>query len=71
MVASAADDAGDCATLLAILGLNPADGLAAPDGGPQSRADPASAQPADVQPRISGLSSKCSRLQPWWRAGIA
>ncbi len=30
MVASAADDAGDCATLLAILGLNPADGLTAP-----------------------------------------
>jgi hypothetical protein len=32
VVASAADDAGDCATLLAILGLNPADGLTAPDG---------------------------------------
>nr|WP_086863307.1 hypothetical protein [Amycolatopsis lexingtonensis] len=30
LVASAADDAGDCATLLAILGLDPADGLAAP-----------------------------------------
>ncbi|MFF1612800.1 hypothetical protein ACFVYA_33960 [Amycolatopsis sp. NPDC058278] len=34
MVASSADDADDCATLLAILGLDPADGLAGPDGGP-------------------------------------
>jgi hypothetical protein len=32
VVASAADDAADCAALLAILGLNPADGLTAPDG---------------------------------------
>jgi hypothetical protein len=32
VVASAADDAADCATLLAILGLDPADGLMAPDG---------------------------------------
>ncbi|AEK44183.1 hypothetical protein RAM_28530 [Amycolatopsis mediterranei S699] len=32
VVASAADDAGDCARLLAILGLNPADGLTAPEG---------------------------------------
>lgn len=31
VVASAADDADDCATLLAILGLDPADGLGAPD----------------------------------------
>jgi hypothetical protein len=34
MVASAADDAADCAALLATLGLNPADGLAALDGEP-------------------------------------
>ena len=34
VVASAADDAGDCATLLAVLGLDPADGLAAQDGEP-------------------------------------
>jgi hypothetical protein len=34
MVASAADDVDDCAALLAILGLDPADGLAEPDGGP-------------------------------------
>jgi hypothetical protein len=35
MVASAADDADDCAALLATLGLNPADGLTAPDGEPR------------------------------------
>lgn len=34
VVASAADDAEDCATLLAILGLDPADGLAVPDDEP-------------------------------------
>ncbi|MEV6877348.1 hypothetical protein [Amycolatopsis sp. NPDC051128] len=34
MVASSADDAADCAALLATLGLNPADGLTAPDGEP-------------------------------------
>ncbi|WP_208630101.1 hypothetical protein, partial [Amycolatopsis kentuckyensis] len=39
VVASAADDAGDCATLLAILGLDPADGLTAPDVEPPSRPD--------------------------------
>ncbi|MDX3187703.1 hypothetical protein PV458_04765 [Streptomyces sp. MN03-5084-2B] len=32
VVASAAENAEDCATLLAILGLDPADGLTAPDG---------------------------------------
>ncbi|MEV7098309.1 hypothetical protein AB0M80_36270 [Amycolatopsis sp. NPDC051045] len=30
MVASAANDAEDCALLLAVLGLEPADGIAAP-----------------------------------------
>ncbi|MEV7037539.1 hypothetical protein [Amycolatopsis sp. NPDC051061] len=36
VVASSADDADDCATLLTILGLNPADGLAGPDGEPRT-----------------------------------
>lgn len=35
VVASFADDADDCATLLAILGLDPADGLAAPVNEPR------------------------------------
>ncbi|MEV6828214.1 hypothetical protein [Amycolatopsis sp. NPDC051102] len=34
VVASATDDAEDCAALLAILGLDPADGLTAPGGAP-------------------------------------
>jgi hypothetical protein len=34
LVASSADDAADCAALLATLGLSPADGLTAPDGEP-------------------------------------
>ncbi len=35
LVASAADNAADCATLLATLGLNPADGLTTPDDEPR------------------------------------
>ncbi|WP_370964302.1 hypothetical protein [Amycolatopsis sp. cg9] len=34
LVASSADDARDCATLLAILGLDAADGLVAPEDQP-------------------------------------
>jgi hypothetical protein len=40
VVASSADDADDCATLLAILGLNPADGLPGPDRAPTGRPVP-------------------------------